>query len=71
MTTCIRLFSPASAAKTSQVDPKATPLFSSLNPEITHSRKSYHRIQSSKYGSFLEPIKPLSKPQLLDFDHLS
>jgi hypothetical protein len=55
-------FFSAPAVKTSQVDHKTTHLFSSLNPEITHSRKSYHRIQSSKYGSFFELIKPLSKP---------
>jgi hypothetical protein len=43
-------FFSAPAVKTSQVDHKTTHLFSSLNPEITHSRKSYHRIQSSKYS---------------------
>ncbi|CAK7331781.1 unnamed protein product [Dovyalis caffra] len=71
MATDLRLVYPAPGAKTYQINHKSTSLFSSSNHNITPSRKSHHRIQSSKFGSFLDLIKPVSEPNVLDFDHLS
>ncbi|XP_073265025.1 capsanthin/capsorubin synthase, chromoplastic-like [Populus alba] len=65
--TLFRLFPPAPEAKTFLLNHKPTPLISSRKPQTTASRKSHHGIQSSKLGSFLD-LKPLSKPESLDFD---
>ncbi|KAJ6365532.1 hypothetical protein OIU76_030334 [Salix suchowensis] len=67
MATCLRQFPSAPEAKTFLLNHKPTPLFSTRKPQIIASRKFHHGIQSSKFGSFLD-LKPLSKPESLDFD---
>ncbi|GAV88663.1 Lycopene_cycl domain-containing protein [Cephalotus follicularis] len=68
MGSLIRLFSPAPAARTSQIIHSTTPLFSSAQPQFVPSRKTQLRIHSpSKFGNFLD-LKPEQKPESLDFD---
>lgn len=69
MATLFRQFSPPPAAMTSQINHSPTPSFFPI--QTTHSKPSRklinHRINTSKFGNFLE-LTPERKPELLDFD---
>ncbi|KDP39845.1 hypothetical protein JCGZ_04190 [Jatropha curcas] len=67
MGTLLKLFSPPPLTKPSQINHPSSHILSSPKTNIKPSRKSHHRIHSSKYGNFLD-LKPESKPELLDFD---
>ncbi|KAF5751709.1 hypothetical protein HS088_TW02G00726 [Tripterygium wilfordii] len=67
MGTLFRLFSPSPPATTSHSHHLPTHLLSSPKYQYITSRKASHRIQSSKFGNFLD-LKPESKPESLHFD---
>ncbi|XP_062082523.1 capsanthin/capsorubin synthase, chromoplastic-like [Humulus lupulus] len=68
MGTLLKLFSPPPFTKTCQFFHSSTPPSTFSDSKQIHSRKKRHsRIQSSKYGNFLD-LQAESKPESLDFD---
>ncbi|BFG34812.1 hypothetical protein CerSpe_210870 [Prunus speciosa] len=69
MATLFRPFSPPPGAKSSQFNfsDSSNPPFSFPKTHHPSSRKSFSKIQSSKFGNFLD-LKPESKPEFFDFD---
>lgn len=67
MSTIQRLFSPSPATKTSQFFHSSNSPISLPRIHQTSPRANSHRIQTSKFGNFLD-LKPELKPEFLDFD---